>query len=104
MRSELIFGAVAQVSNRFLLTKLLAKATRRFHTPGIRIQDTTNDVLTRFTRSNPIAELQVISDPTVRRIRSRRHPVNAFPARPPVSPESDETSTALSDAMRVLEA
>jgi hypothetical protein len=58
MRSELISGAMSQVPNRYLLAKLLAKATRGFHRPGSRIQDTTNDVLLRFSRSNPIADVQ----------------------------------------------
>ena len=54
MRSELVFGASAQVSNRFLLTKLAAKATRKFHRPNTRIQETTNDVFVRLSRSSPI--------------------------------------------------
>ena len=55
MRSELIFGAMAYVSNRFLLTRVAAKATRRFHRPNTRIQDTANEVFERFTRANPLA-------------------------------------------------
>jgi len=54
MRSELVFGASAHVSNRFLLTKLAARATRKFHRPNTRIQDTTNDVFVRLSRSSPI--------------------------------------------------
>jgi hypothetical protein len=56
MRSELVFSAMTYVSNRFLLTKLASKATRKFHRPNTRIQDTTNDVFECFTRANPIAE------------------------------------------------
>nr|WP_245632612.1 DNA-directed RNA polymerase subunit omega [Edaphobacter aggregans] len=55
MRSELIFGAITHVSNRYLLIKLAAKATRKFHRPNTRIQDTTNDVLMYFSRSSPIS-------------------------------------------------
>jgi hypothetical protein len=55
MRSELVFGAMTHVSNRFLLTKVVAKATRRFHRPNTRIQDTVNEVFDRFTRANPLA-------------------------------------------------
>jgi hypothetical protein len=55
MRSELIFGAMTYVPNRFLLTSLAAKATRRFHKPNTRIADTANDVFERFTHSNPLA-------------------------------------------------
>jgi hypothetical protein len=58
MRSELVFGAMAHVSNRFLLTKLASKATRKFHRPSSRIQDTTNNVLVRFSRSNPIQRVR----------------------------------------------
>jgi hypothetical protein len=54
MRSELIFGAMTHVSNRFLLTKLAARATRKLHRPNTRIQDTTNDVFRYFSQSNPI--------------------------------------------------
>jgi hypothetical protein len=55
MRSELVFGAMTYVSNRFLLTRLAAKATRRFHRPNTRIQDTANEVFERFSRANPLA-------------------------------------------------
>jgi hypothetical protein len=54
MRSGLVFGAMTYVSNRYLLTRLDARATRKFHRPNTRIQDTTNDVFERFTRTNPI--------------------------------------------------
>lgn len=60
MRSELIFGAMAHVSNRFLLTKLASKATRKFHRPNTRIQDTANDVFLRFSRSSPIPAVRYI--------------------------------------------
>jgi hypothetical protein len=52
MRSELVFSAIAHVSSRFLLTKLASKGTRKFHRPNSRIQDTTNEVLERFSRSS----------------------------------------------------
>jgi hypothetical protein len=55
MRSELVFGAMTHVSNRFLLTRVAAKATRRFHRPNTRIEDTTNEVFELFTRTNPLA-------------------------------------------------
>jgi hypothetical protein len=56
MRSELVFAARAYVSNAFLLTKLVSKATRKLHKPNTRIQDTTNDVLVRCGRDNPMAD------------------------------------------------
>ena len=55
MRSDVVFSALKQVSYRFLLAKVLAKATREFHRPGARIEDTINDVLVRCGRVNPIA-------------------------------------------------
>ena len=55
MRSELIFAAMTYVPNRFLLTKLVSKATRKLHKPNTRIEDTTNDVFVRFSRANPLA-------------------------------------------------
>jgi hypothetical protein len=60
MRSELIFGAMAHVSNRYLLTKLASKATRKFHRPNTRIQDTANDVFLHFSRSSPIPIVRYI--------------------------------------------
>jgi hypothetical protein len=45
MRSELVFEAVHTLRNRYTLCQLASKATRRFHKPNTRIQDTTNDVL-----------------------------------------------------------
>lgn len=56
MRSDLVFTAVKQVSNRFLLVKALAKATRGLHKPGTRFEDTTNDVLRHFGRPISIAQ------------------------------------------------
>ena len=55
MRSELIFGAMTYVPNRYLLTRLASKATRRFHRPNTRIADTANEVFERFTQVNPMA-------------------------------------------------
>jgi hypothetical protein len=55
MRSELIFGAMTYVSNRFLLTKLASKATRRLHRPNTRIEDTANEVFELFAYTNPLA-------------------------------------------------
>ncbi len=48
MRSELVFEAVHTLRNRYTLCQLASKATRRFHKPNTRIQDTTNDVLNRI--------------------------------------------------------
>jgi hypothetical protein len=53
MRSELIFGALAHVSNRYQLCQLASKATRKLHKPNSRLQDTTNEVFFRFRKANP---------------------------------------------------
>src|ERR1700761_7205937 len=53
MRSELIFGALTHVSNRYQLCQLASKATRKLHKPNSRLQDTTNEVLYRFRTANP---------------------------------------------------
>jgi hypothetical protein len=55
LRSELIFGAMTYVPNRFLLVRLAAKATRSFHRSNTRIADTANAVFERFTHANPLA-------------------------------------------------
>jgi hypothetical protein len=51
MRSNLIYGALNPVQNRYMLCQLVSKATRKFHRPATRVQDTMNDVLTRFSRT-----------------------------------------------------
>ena len=48
MRSDLVFGALSHVSNRYQLCQLASKATRKLHKPNTRLQDTTNEVLGRF--------------------------------------------------------
>ena len=70
MRSDLVFGALSHVSNRYQLCQLASKATRKLHKPNTRLQDTTNEVLGRFHTSNPKpAESQVtpVSQPLERR-------------------------------------
>ena len=56
MRSDLIFGALAHLENRYQLCQLAAKATRKLHKPNTRLQDTTNEVLAQFHDQNPAAE------------------------------------------------
>jgi hypothetical protein len=43
MRTDLTFSALAGESNRYELTKSVAKATRMLHRPNTRVQDTMND-------------------------------------------------------------
>lgn len=57
MRSDLVFGAVAQVPNRYCLCRLTTKATRKLHRPYTRLQDTINGVLIRFREADPETEV-----------------------------------------------
>ena len=54
MRSNLIYGALAPVQNRYMLCQLVSKATRKFHRPATRVQDTMNEVLSRFANSEEV--------------------------------------------------
>lgn len=56
MRSDLVFGALTHVKNRYELCQLASKATRKLHKPNTRLQDTTNEVLDRFKDSVPTGE------------------------------------------------
>ena len=60
MRSDLVFGALSHVSNRYQLCQLASKATRKLHNPNTRLQDTTNVVLCRFQFTNPGSLPQVV--------------------------------------------
>jgi hypothetical protein len=53
MRSNLIHNALDTVTNRYLLCQLVSKATRKFHKPNTRIQETMNDVLARVGSAGP---------------------------------------------------
>jgi hypothetical protein len=70
MRSDLIFGALSHVKNRYQLCQLAAKATRKLHKPNTRLQDTTNEVLVRFHSSDPAAPTAAASRPV--RAQDRR--------------------------------
>ena len=71
MRSDLVFGALSHVSNRYQLCQLASKATRKLHKPTTRLQDTTNEVLVRFHSSNP-GSLAQVTAPAARPIETRR--------------------------------
>jgi hypothetical protein len=71
MRSDLVFGALSHVSNRYQLCQLASKATRMLHKPNTRLQDTTNEVLVRFHSHNP-GSLLPASRPATRPIETRR--------------------------------
>ena len=55
MRSDLIYGALTHISNRYQLCQLASKATRKLHKPNTRLQDTTNEVLVRFHEASPMS-------------------------------------------------
>lgn len=59
MRSDLVFGALSHVSNRYQLCQLASKATRKLHKPNTRLQETTNEVLVRFHHTNPASSVPV---------------------------------------------
>jgi hypothetical protein len=52
MRSDLVYDALKTVGNRYMLCQAAAKATRKFHRPNTRIQETTNEVLTRIAAAS----------------------------------------------------
>ena len=70
MRSELIYDAVRTVQNRYLLCQVASKATRKFHRPNTRIQDTMNEVFERFADSGTPTRI-VAQPPVVHQARRR---------------------------------
>lgn len=71
MRSDLVFGALSQVTNRYQLCQLASKATRKLHKPNTRLQDTTNEVLVRFHSTNP-GSLAPVSTHAIQPVEQRR--------------------------------
>jgi hypothetical protein len=71
MRSDLVFGALSQVENRYQLCQLASKATRKLHKPNTRLQDTTNEVLVRFHTTNP-GSAAPVQAPAIQPIERRR--------------------------------
>ena len=71
MRSDLVFGALSHVSNRYQLSQLASKATRKLHKPNSRLQDTTNEVLERFQHTHP-GSLLPVAKPAVEPLEQRR--------------------------------
>jgi hypothetical protein len=60
MRSDRVFDALHTLRNRYMLCQLASKATRKFHKPNTRIQETMNEVLDRIADSERTA---VLSEP-----------------------------------------
>ncbi len=52
MRSNRVFEALRTLHNRYMLCQLASKATRRFHRPNTRIQETMNQVLDRIASAD----------------------------------------------------
>jgi hypothetical protein len=48
MRSQLVFDATTHTLNRYHLTMLAARATRKLHRPGARVQSTVNEAFERL--------------------------------------------------------
>jgi hypothetical protein len=65
MRSELIHDALDTVTNRYLLCQLVSKATRKFHKPNTRIQETMNDVLERVGTAGQAEQVIALSSEKV---------------------------------------
>ncbi len=71
MRSDLVFGALNHVANRYQLCQLASKATRKLHKPNTRLQDTTNEVLYRFHSTNP-GTVGSVAAPAAQPVERRR--------------------------------
>ena len=80
MRSDLVFGAMKHVPNRYLLTLLASKAARKLHRPGTRMQDTANSVLAHCSFSNPLRQKHAYSNLAVVRIPEARPRAGAPPS------------------------
>jgi hypothetical protein len=65
MRSNLVFEALHTLRNRYMLCQLASKATRKFHRPNTRIQETMNQVLERIgdaDREQVLAEPEKVAE------------------------------------------
>jgi hypothetical protein len=76
MRTDLTFMALAGESNRYQLTKSVAKVTRMLHRPNTRVQDTMNEAFKRLGRFKPGAAKASTTrkDSSVRPPASRHDP------------------------------
>jgi hypothetical protein len=65
VRSDLVFDALHTLRNRYMLCQLASKATRKFHRPNTRIQETMNEVLERIgvaDREQVLAEPEKVAE------------------------------------------
>ena len=60
MRSDRVFDALQTLRNRYMPCQLASKATRKFHRPSTRIQETMNGVLDRIAGKE---RQEVLSEP-----------------------------------------
>ena len=60
MRSDRVFDALHTLRNRYMLCQLASKATRRFHRPNTRIQETMNEVMERIAEAE---RQQIMAEP-----------------------------------------
>jgi hypothetical protein len=60
MRSDRVFDALHTLRNRYMLCQLASKATRKFHRPSTRIQETMNVVLDKIAGAERQA---ILSEP-----------------------------------------
>ena len=66
MRSEMVFAAKQSLPDRYKLCRVVATATRKFHKPATRIEDTTDAVLLRIANSN--AEAVCLNNATIAQV------------------------------------
>ena len=52
MRSELVFAAEHTLRNRYGLCRVLSTATRKFHRPNTRVEETTDAVLRHIANAS----------------------------------------------------
>jgi hypothetical protein len=103
MRSDLVFGAMTNVPNRYLLTMLASKAARKLHRPGVRIEDTVDDILVRFSTATPIGCKRALREPLLVQLRPKMtRPVIPHKFEVVPLPPARENSNPLWEAARVL--
>lgn len=74
MRADLILTALADESNRYQLTKSVAKVTRMLHRPNTRVQDTMNETFKWFGCFKPgAAEASITPKDSATRTPALRH-------------------------------
>jgi hypothetical protein len=70
MRAELTFMALACESNRFLLCRLAAEATRKLHRPNTRVENTMNDAFAQLAGCRPRVAPEILEPASVEQRRA----------------------------------